>query len=74
MDKYKPIDCELHDKLEDAAVRRVPVEIQLDTGTINGTVVDVKTVASKEFLVLKEQAEPIRLDRVLAVTDTAEKE
>lgn len=74
MDKYKPIDCELHDKLEDAAVRRVPVEIQLDTGTINGTVVDVKTVASEEFLVLKEQAEPIRLDRVLAVTDTAEQE
>ncbi len=74
MDKYKPIDCELHDKLEDAAVRRVPVEIQLDTGTINGTVIDVKTVASEEFLVLKEQVEPIRLDRVLAVTDTAEKE
>ena len=74
MDKYKPIDCELHDKLEDAAVRQVPVQIELNTGVITGTVLDVKTVADEEFLVLKEQLEPIRLDRVIAVTDTVEQE
>jgi len=74
VDKYQPIDCELHDRLEDAAVRRVPVQIELNTGIITGTVLDVKTVADEEFLVLKEQPEPIRLDRVIAVTDPAEQE
>ncbi len=74
MEKYQPIDCELHDRLEDAAVRRVLVQIELNTGMITGTVLDVKTVADEEFLVLKEQPEPIRLDRVIAVTDPAEQE
>ena len=55
-------------------MRRVPVQIELNTGIITGTVLDVKTVAEEEFLVLKEQSEPIRLDRVIAVTDTAEQE
>ena len=72
MDKYQPIDCELHDRLEDAAVRRVPVQIELNTGIIIGTVLDVRTVADEEFLVLKEQPAPIRLDRVISVMDNTE--
>ena len=74
MDKYKPIDCDLHDKLEDAAVRQVPVQIELNTGSITGIVVNVRTVGDEEFLILQDEPDPIRLDRVISVMQNTEQE
>jgi transcriptional antiterminator Rof (Rho-off) len=66
---YQPIDCEFHDRLEDAAVRRLSVQVCYRVGTdeicVRALVLDVRTEGDAEFLVL-EGYDPIRLDHIFS--------
>jgi Rho-binding antiterminator len=71
---YRPIDCDLHDALEAAAIRREMLRVRfLD---VNGEyqqchtrIVDVFSRNGAEYLSL-ETGETVRLDRLVAVGDT----
>lgn len=68
---YRPIDCAIHDRLEDLAVRRVRQRLLLrdEDGTereVSAAVVDVFARDGAEFVRLSD-GEVVRLDRVLAI-------
>lgn len=72
---YQPINCEFHDVLEAAAVRRAPVLVQYhdDEGIATGLrsrIVDVFSSGGAEYLRLAS-GETIRLDQLVAVDGTA---
>ena len=77
-DAYRPIDCGVHDRLEDLAVRRVLCRIRhrVPSGSgadatgeeveIEGRIVDVFARDGEELLRMDDGRE-IRLDRLLVV-------
>lgn len=78
-DPYRPIACGLHDELQLRAMRRIAVTLRYreddggdapgDEPTVReraGRVVDVRTRAGAEYLVLDDGTE-IRLDRLVEV-------
>ncbi len=71
MDSYVPIDCEFHDRLEDAAVRKKRVTIEFWRGeiqeTINAVIEDIRIEDGAEFLILDSNKGSIRLDDIVSV-------
>ena len=72
---YQPINCEFHDLLEAAAVRRAPVLIQYrdDEGiaaALRSRIVDVFASGGAEYLRLAS-GDTVRLDQLIAVDGTA---
>lgn len=69
MDKYRPIDCRLHDHVEIACLRRYRVRIRTaDDRIVAGTALDTETTAEKaEYLVVATAAgrERLRLDEIV---------
>ncbi len=70
-DGYSPMDCAVHDLLEDAAVRRVPLDLTLgwDDGASDvqrARVTDLRTEEGAEYVELGS-SRLIRLDRILRV-------
>lgn len=67
---YTPIDCSLHDRLEAAATLRRRVLLRYDAGDEqveeNGGIVDIRTRAGAEYLVLSSGTE-VRLDRIVSM-------
>ena len=66
---YRPIDCGVHDRLEDLAVRGIRCLIQVRTSEHGvelheGTITDVLARAGAEYLVLDSGVE-IRLDKIV---------
>ncbi len=67
---YIPIDCGFHDRLEDFAVRRVPVDVVLhDEEAVSGRITDVFASDGADWMVLHTAsgALTIRLDRIRSV-------
>ena len=68
---YRPISCDFHDILEDAATRRLLTEVKY-TGTdgsehtVRSKIRDITVENQEEFLLL-ETGEKIRLDRLITV-------
>lgn len=81
-DGYQPIDCSVHDRLEDLAVRQVVCRIRYmavstsgrnateEEAEMEGRIVDVFARDGEEFLRTDEGRE-IRLDRLRAVAPAA---
>lgn len=72
---YQPINCEFHDVLEAAAVRRAVVLIQYRddegiTTALRSRIADVFASGGAEYLQLAS-GESIRLDQLVAVDGTA---
>ncbi len=71
-DPYQPIDCDRHDYLEVACLKRWRLLIELADGRcLTARALDTETTASKEeFLVVSadDGEHRLRLDRVLAIT------
>lgn len=70
-DGYTPIDCGIHDALEDRATRRAPVRLRWrgeDGAERDGTVriADIFARGGAEYLVT-DTGEEIRLDRLISV-------
>ena len=70
---YQPIDCEFHDRLEDAATSRRAARIRFRDEAGNArertaVVADVFARKGEEFLALST-GEFVRLDRILAIDD-----
>lgn len=68
---YEPIDCSIHDRLEDAAIRRRPFRIRYRTHEgaaeeVTATIEDLWTRAGAEFARLGTGA-IVRLDRMEAI-------
>jgi Rho-binding antiterminator len=68
MSEYEPIDCGLHDRLEELATLRQPVRIEFrdDRGELResrGTIADVFSSDGAEF-VRTADGDEIRLDRI----------
>jgi Rho-binding antiterminator len=68
MSDYEPVDCGLHDRLEELSTLRQPARIEYrdDGGEIRearGTIEDVFTSDGAEF-VRTDGGEEIRLDRI----------
>lgn len=74
-DRYEPIDCDVHDQLEAAAVKKNDVELVFDDqGTRQrerGRVTDVYTREGAEFTRLQngDGEREIRLDQIVEVRD-----
>lgn len=69
-DTYTPVDCGFHDRLEDLAVRRVPVDVVLhEEEAIHGWISDVFARDGADWMVLHTAsgAMTIRLDRIRSV-------
>ncbi|MEQ9104768.1 MAG: hypothetical protein RIE53_08725 [Rhodothermales bacterium] len=66
---YTPIDCGFHDRLEDYAVRRVPVDVVLEKVAVSGLITDVFARDGADWMVLQTATgtETIRLDRIRSV-------
>lgn len=71
MEPYIPIDCEFHDRLEDAAIRKKLVTIEFWNGgiqeTINAAIQDIRVEEGAEVLVFDSRIEPIRLDMIISL-------
>ncbi len=70
-ERYRPIDCSVHDEFELRAVRRVRFELDYldETGAKqhrSGRIVDLTTRNGEEYLRLDDGTE-VRLDRVTRV-------
>jgi Rho-binding antiterminator len=67
---YQPIDCAVHDRLEDLAVRRVACRIEMAAAEgireAAGVIVDVFARDGAEYLRL-DSGETVRLDRIRRV-------
>lgn len=68
---YKPISCDFHDILEDAAVKRLLVDVvyqddQDHESTVTSKIKDITVEGQEEFLILNS-GEKIRLDRLVSV-------
>ncbi|WP_336284121.1 Rho-binding antiterminator [Citrobacter arsenatis] len=72
MEKYHPIDCDLHDYLEIACLYHYCLRIELTDGTyLDAKALTTCTTADKEEFLLVENHEnqqKIRLDRLSAIT------
>lgn len=71
MDAYEPISCDFHDILEDAATRRLRVEVAFSDENGGEQVLidrikDITVEGQEEFLILAE-GQKIRLDRITRV-------
>jgi transcriptional antiterminator Rof (Rho-off) len=74
---YIPVDCGFHDRLEDFAVRRVPVSIHLSPlgsqtrgeEAVHGLIADVFACDGADWMVLQTASEAltVRLDRIRSV-------
>lgn len=71
MKAYIPIDCEFHDRLEDAAVKKKAVTIEFWNGgiqeSINAVILDIRIVDGAEVMILDSKIEPIRLDFIISL-------
>ena len=69
---YKPISCAFYDELEAAAVKHIHSTItymdENSEKTIQGKIVDFKTLNRSEFLIL-EDGTTIRLDTIIQFND-----
>lgn len=70
MDSYKPISCDFHDILEDAAVRRLRIEVAFNSEggeqvTI-GRIKDITVEGQEEFLIMEDGLK-LRLDQLTRV-------
>ncbi len=66
--KYSPISCQLYDRLEEFAVKKIKIKINyFDENCMENIVedfiIDLKTKEKEEFLILLNKLE-IRLDRI----------
>lgn len=66
--KYSPISCQLYDRLEEFAVKKIKIKINyFDENCMENIVedfiIDLKTKKKEEFLILLNKLE-IRLDRI----------
>lgn len=71
-DRYRPVSCSLHDRLEAAAVRRELVRVDFvspggASHVTEGTIRDIVTREGAEYLLMASGFE-IRLDRVTALS------
>jgi Rho-binding antiterminator len=70
MKPYVPIDCEFHDRLEDAAVKRTRVTIEFWKGeiqeSINAIIEDIRIEDGAEVMILDSKMDPIRLDAIIS--------
>ncbi|MEZ0368654.1 MAG: Rho-binding antiterminator [Candidatus Sericytochromatia bacterium] len=71
MKAYQPISCDFHDILEDAAVRRLLVEVvwKSENGGMQTSCSQIKdiTVEGKEEFLILESDEKLRLDQLISV-------
>ncbi len=74
MKPYVPIDCEFHDRLEDAAIKKKRVTIEFWRGeiqeSINAVIDDIRIEDTAEFLILDSNKGSIRLDNIISVDGT----
>ena len=74
MEPYIPIDCEFHDRLEDAAIRKKLVTIEFWNGeiqeSVHAIIQDIRIEQGAEILVLDSRIEPIRLDMIISLDGT----
>ena len=72
MNKYRPMNCDLHDYLEIACMRRYRLVIELKDGAqLKAKALTTRTSSNKEeFLVVvtADGQQEIRLDQLLAIT------
>jgi Rho-binding antiterminator len=74
-DGYEPVDCSLHDRLEELATLRQPCELEFSTEsggreTARGVIRDVYTEGGAEYVRLGD-GPTVRLDRIAAVDGRA---
>jgi Rho-binding antiterminator len=69
-DKYIPIACQLYDKLEELAVKKVRTKITYldyyEEKVVEDFIVDFRTKNKEEFLILANGIE-IRLDKIITL-------
>lgn len=71
MNRYQPLNCDLHDYLEIACMHDYRLQIELVDGvTFVARALTTRTLAGEEFLLLHRDAGPlqVRLDHLLAIT------
>ena len=72
MNKYQPMNCDLHDYLEIACMRRYRLVIELKDGAqLKAKALTTRTSSNKEEFLVVETADgqqEIRLDQLLAIT------
>lgn len=71
METYRPIDCSIHDRLEDLAVRRVRERFVIREANgavreVSSTVLDLFAEGGAEYVELSDGG-VVRLDRLVAV-------
>jgi Rho-binding antiterminator len=73
MSDYKPVSCDYHDQLEEAAMHRKRVELEFDlegvTQRETGTIADVFTSHGAEFVKFESATGPvdIRIDHIISM-------
>ena len=73
MNDYKPVSCDYHDQLEEAAMHRQRVELEFDlegvTQRETGTIADVFTSSGAEFVKFESPAGAvdIRIDHIISM-------
>ena len=71
MEPYKPIDCDFHDRLEDAAIRQQVVSIVFLNDDLQelteGVIKDIRIEDGAEVLIVNSKLEPIRLDTIISL-------
>ena len=74
-ERYEPVSCDYHDRLEAAAMHRKDVELEFDLEGVTqrgrGKIADVYTADGAEFVKFESQEGPldIRLDRIISVQE-----
>jgi len=77
MTDYRPVSCDYHDQLEEAAMHKKRVELEFDLDGVNqrdtGTIADVFTHEGAEFVKFESGAGPveIRLDHIISMRDAS---
>jgi transcriptional antiterminator Rof (Rho-off) len=72
---YKPITCDYHDQLEEAAMHKKRVELEFDlegvTQRETGTIADVYTANGAEFVKFEvpQGSVEIRLDHIISMRE-----
>lgn len=76
-ERYKPISCDYHDMLEEAAMHKKRVDLEFDLSGVTqhetGTVADVYTADGAEFVKFVGSNGPleIRLDHIISMREEA---
>lgn len=74
-ERYEPISCDYHDKLEAAAMHRSEVELEFELDGVpqrgRGRVEDVYTTGGAEFIRFASDSGPveIRLDHIISMKE-----